>query len=120
MTNRKTALSVDSSVDGTRVVVDCSAFQLANDVVLERLGELLPIIDQILAADEVWHSLPDDLVSSRFRERLALDMVYQACLARAHSEAVSLLGVVSGVEPSSGASFPEFRRGSDPLADEAS
>lgn len=120
MSNRKTVLSVDSSLDGMRVVVDCSAFQLASDVVLERLDELLPIIDQVLAADEVWLSLPDDLISSRFRERLALDMVYQACLVRAHSEAVSLFRVVSGIEPSSGASFPEFRRGSDPLTDEAS
>jgi hypothetical protein len=82
------------SVVDAVIHIDCSFFELSSEVVLERLRELMPVLERVLSADQVWHKLPDDLVLPLLDRRLRCDLLYQAAVAQALGASSRLFEVV--------------------------
>lgn len=83
------------SVEGSILKIDCGAFDLENDVVLGRLKELVPVLERILSADEVWHNLTDSVAESLLHDRLRYDMLFQAAVSQAYACSWRLFDLVS-------------------------
>lgn len=100
----KVKVSIVESV----VTLDFSEFSIGEDVLQDRVDEIVPVIESALSSDRA-RFLIDDEEHLRFLPMiLAKDMVYQAFLRRAQAEVSGIEDILAGRLTASQMGYPEF------------
>lgn len=90
------------------VTFDFSEFSIDSDILLDRIDEITPVLQSVIEADVIRSLADDDLHARLLPLILAKDLMYQAYLHKAQSEAKAMEDVLMERVTASQAGFPEF------------
>jgi hypothetical protein len=103
-----TRKQIGVSQEAKKFILDFQDFELDVSQIAERVGEIVPILEQIFAADVARDQIPDANLRDLLPGILARDMIYQATLYKAALHAESVYDVASGRKSISDLGFPDL------------
>jgi hypothetical protein len=103
------------SPDGDQIVISLSGFVIDAELLFERITEVSSVLRSILIADSARLRLDDAVVERVLPLILAKDMMFQAALKRAESEANDLVLVLEEKLSADEIGFPEFGYHAGPI-----
>lgn len=101
--------NISISVADGNVHLDCSGFELSDDVIVDNVTLVAGLLAQLLSADHVKALLTEKTLQQRLVGIAAQDMVVQASILHALSQAQILQDVTAGHSSIADYGFPEFQ-----------
>lgn len=100
---------ISVSVTGGKVHLDCSRFNLTDDVIADNVSAVTELLAQLLLADLAKALLEDKALQLRLVGIAAQDMIVQASILHAVNQAKILHDVTAGRSSIAAYGFPEFQ-----------
>lgn len=107
---------VPIEIHNSLLQIDFGQTGLALGTLPTRVRELLPLLLELLAADDTWQSLSDPEKHLRRRGFAAIDMMCETTILAAFKKAELLRAIAGGFADISDHGFPEFADGADSLS----
>jgi len=98
-------------VADSRVTINFACVSQSPETLVERINDILPLLQALLSADEAWLGISDDEYAARARGWLAIDMMCKMDIQAATQRAKLLKSIADGAETIGDHGFPEFEDG---------
>lgn len=103
-----TTKHIGVSQEAKKLILDFQDYELDVAQIADRVLEIVPILEQIVAADVARNTIPDDLLLELLPGILARDMIYQATLSSAAYNAELIHDVTTGQRNIADLGFPDL------------